>query len=102
MAHGVQIEFADGASWIWHHHDFRLQQDRPQGPLRLEYGNFPPEMLEVEDPEFMVGLGRRLPKRPRFLSLGLAFLAVLIVPAAIYGGETGIGKNGCTYISSRI
>ena len=87
MAHGVQIEFADGASWIWHHHDFRLQQDRPQGPLRLEYGNFPPEMLEVEDPEFMVGLGRRLPKRPRFLSLGLAFLAVLIVPAAIYWVE---------------
>ena len=50
----------------------------------------PQEMLEVEDPEFMVGLGRRLPKRPRFLSLGLAFLAVLIVPAAIYCGETGI------------
>ena len=35
----------------------------------------------------MVGLGRRLPKRPRFLSLGLAFLAVLIVPAAIYWRE---------------
>ena len=87
MKRGVQIEFADGASWIWHHHDFRLQQDRPQAPLRLEYGNFTTEMLEVEDPEFMVGLGRRLPKRPRFLSLGLAFLAVLIVPAAIYGGE---------------
>ena len=42
MAHGVKIEFADGASWIWHHHDFRLQQDRPQAPLRLEYGNFTP------------------------------------------------------------
>ena len=102
MERGVQIEFAEGASWIWHHHDFRLQQGRPQAPIRLEYGNFTPEMLEVEDPEFMVGLGRRLPKRPRFLSLGLAFLAVLIVPAAIYGGKTGIGKNGCTYISSRI
>ena len=51
---GVQIEFAEGASWIWHHHDFRLQQGRPQAPLRLEYGNFTPEMLEVEDPEFMV------------------------------------------------
>ena len=47
-------QFTDGASWIWHHHDFRLQQDRAQGPLRLEYGNFPPEMMEVEDPEFMV------------------------------------------------
>ena len=102
VAQGVQVEFADGAFRIWRHHDFRLQQDRPQGPIRLEYGNFPPEMLEVEDPEFMVGLGRRLPKRPRFLSLGLAFLAVLIVPAAIYGGKTGIGKNGCTYIPSRI
>ena len=90
MELGVQIELSDGASWIWHHHDFRLQQDRPQGPLRLEYGNFTPEMLEVEDPEFMVGLGRRLPKRPRFLSLRLAFLAMLIVPAAIYCGETGI------------
>ena len=90
MERGVQIEFADSASWIWHHHDFRLKQGRPQAPLRLEYGNFTPEMLEVEDPEFMVGLGRRLPKRPRFLSLGLAFLAVLIVPAAIYCGETGI------------
>ena len=102
MERGVQIEFADGASWNWHHHDFRLQKDRQQAPLRLEYGNFTPEMLEVEDPVFMVGLGRRLPKRPRFLSLGLAFLAVLIVPAAIYGGKTGIGKNGCTYISTRI
>ena len=99
-----QIEFVDGASWIWHHHDFRLQQDRPQAPLSLEYGNFTQEILEVEDPEYMVGLGRRLPKRPRFLSLGLAFLAVLIVPAAIYGGggDTGIGKNGYTYISYRI
>ena len=84
MERDVQIEFADGASWIWHHHDFRLQLERPQEPLRLEYGNFTPEMLEVEDPEFMVGLGRRLPKRPRFLSLGLAFLAVLIVLVAIY------------------
>ena len=84
MERGVQIEFAEGASWIWHHHDFRLQQGRPQAPIRLEYGNFTPEMLEVEDPEFMVGLGRRLPKRPRFLSLGLAFLAVLIVLVAIY------------------
>lgn len=90
MAHGVQIEFPDGTSWIWHHHDFRLQQDRAQGLLRLEYENFPPEMLKVEDPEFMVGLGRILPKRPRFLSLRLAFLAMLIVPAAIYCGETGI------------
>ncbi len=90
MAHCVQIEFADGTSWIWHHHDFRLQQDRAQGPLRLEYENFPPEMLKVEDPEFMVGLGRILLKRPRFLSLRLAFLAVLIVPVAIYCGETGI------------
>ena len=87
MERGVQIEFADGASWIWHHHDFRLQHGRPQGLLSFEYGNFHPEMLEVEVPEFRVRLGRRFPKRPRFLSLGLAFLAVLIVPAAIYGGE---------------
>ena len=47
-------QFTDGASWIWHHHDFRLQQDRAQEQLCLEYGNFPPEMMEVEDPEFMV------------------------------------------------
>ena len=84
---GVQVEFADGAFRIWRHHDFRLQQDRPQGPIRLEYGNFPPEILEIDNPEFRERFERRLPKRPRFLSLGLAFLAVLIVPAAIYGVE---------------
>ncbi|MCH2287004.1 MAG: M48 family metallopeptidase [SAR324 cluster bacterium] len=86
VAQGVQVEFADGAFRIWRHHDFRLQQDRPQGPIRLEYGNFPPEILEIDNPEFREGFGRRLSKRPRFLPLGLAFLSVLIVPAIIYWG----------------
>ena len=54
MAQGVQVEFADDAFRIWCHHDFGLQQDRPQGQLRLEYGKFPQEMMEVEDTEFMV------------------------------------------------
>ena len=54
VAQGLQVEFTDGSFRIWRHHDFRLQQDRPQEQLRLEYGNFPPEMMEVEDTAFMV------------------------------------------------
>ena len=69
VAQGVQTEFADGSFRIWRHHEFRLQQDRPQGPIRLEYGNFPPEILEIDNPEFREGFGRRLPKRPRILPL---------------------------------
>ena len=63
----------------------------------MEYENFPTEMLEVEDPEVMVGLGRRLPKRPRFLSLGMAFLAVLIVPAAMEKMVVRIFPPGSEY-----
>ena len=83
---GVRIEFESGTTRIWRYEDFSVQQDRSQGPLRLEYGEFPPEILEIADPEFGEVLGKRLPKKSRFLSVGFAMLAVLLVPAIIYWG----------------
>ena len=83
---GVRIEFESGTTRIWRNEDFSVQQDRSQGPLRLEYGEFPPEILEIADPEFGEVLGKRLPKKSRFLSVGFAMLAVLLVPAIIYWG----------------
>jgi predicted Zn-dependent protease len=52
----------------------------------LEYGEFPLEILEIADPEFGDVLGKRLPKKSLFLSVGFAMLAVLLVPAIIYWG----------------
>ena len=83
---GVRIEFKAGTKRIWRYEDFSVQQDRLQGPLRLEYGEFPPEILEIADPEFGEVLGKRLPKKSLFLSVGFAMLAVLLVPAIIYWG----------------
>ena len=60
----VIIEFGDGTTLIWQHEDFLVRQDRSQGPLRLEYGEFPPEILELVDPEFREVLEKRLPKKP--------------------------------------
>ena len=83
---GVRIEFEDGSTRFWRKADFRLQQDRAQGPIRLEYGEFPPEILEVADPEFLNNVGNKFPDRNRFFSPALALLAVLIIPALIYWG----------------
>ena len=83
---GVRIEFEAGTTRIWRYEDFSIQQDRSQGPLRLEYGEFPPEILEIADPKFGEVLGKRLPKKSLFLSVGFAMLAVLLVPAIIYWG----------------
>ena len=83
---GVRIEFEDGSTRFWRKADFRLQQDRSQGPIRLEYGEFPPEILEVADPEFGISYGNKFPDRNRFFSPALALLAVLIIPALIYWG----------------
>ena len=83
---GVRIEFEAGTTRIWRYEDFSVRQDRSQGPLRLEYGEFPPEILEIADPEFGEVLGKRLPKKSLFLSVGFAMLAVLLVPAIIYWG----------------
>ena len=83
---GVRIEFESGTTRIWLNEKFSVQQDRSQGPLRLEYGEFPPEILEIADPEFGEVLGKRLPKKSRFFSVGFAMLAVLLVPAIIYWG----------------
>ena len=83
---GVRIEFEAGTTRIWRYEDFSVQQDRSQGPLRLEYGEFPPEILEIADPEFGEVLGKRLPKKSLFLSVGFTMLAVLLVPAIIYWG----------------
>ena len=83
---GVRIEFEAGTTRIWPYKDFNVQLDRSQGPLRLEYGEFPPEILEIADPEFGEVLGKRLPKKSRFLYVGFAMLAVLLFPAIIYWG----------------
>jgi len=83
---GVRIEFEDGSTRFWRKADFRLQQDRSQGPIRLEYEEFPPEILEVADPEFQNNFGKQFPDRNRFFSPALALLAVLIIPALIYWG----------------
>jgi Zn-dependent protease with chaperone function len=83
---GVRIEFEAGTTRIWRYEDFSVRQDRSHGPLRLEYGEFPPEILEIADPEFGEVLGKRLPKKSLFLSVGFAMLAVLLVPAIIYWG----------------
>ena len=83
---GVRIEFEVGTTRIWRYEDFSVRQVRSQGPLRLEYGEFPPEILEIADPEFGEVLGKRLPKKSLFLSVGFAMLAVLLVPAIIYWG----------------
>ena len=83
---GVRIEFEDGSTRFWRKADFRLQQDRSQGPIRLEYGEFPPEILEVADPEFLNNVGNKFPDRNRFFLPALALLAVLIIPALIYWG----------------
>jgi Zn-dependent protease with chaperone function len=80
------MEFEAGTTRIWRYEDFSVRQDRSQGPLRLEYGEFPPEILEIADPEFGEVLGKRLPKKSLFLSVGFAMLAVLLVPAIIYWG----------------
>ena len=83
---GVRIEFEAGTTLIWRYEDFSVRQDRSQGPLRLEYGEFPPEILEIADLEFGEVLGKRLPKKSLFLSVGFAMLAVLLVPVIIYWG----------------
>ena len=84
---GVRIEFETSTTRIWRYEEFSVvQQDRSQSPLRLEYGEFPPEILEIADPEFGEILGKRLTKKSRFLSTGFAILAALMVPAIIYWG----------------
>ena len=82
----VIIEFEDGTTRIWRREDFLIRQDRSQGPLRLEYGEFPQEILEIVDLEFREVLGKRFPKKSLFLSLGLAIMAILLVPVIIYWG----------------
>ena len=96
---GVRIEFESGTTRIWRNEDFSVQQDRSQGPLRLEYGEFPPEILEIADPEFGEVLGKRLPKKSRFLSVGFAMLAVLLVPAIIYWGDSVGFRLVCAFYS---
>ena len=84
VSEGILIEFADGRMRVWRSYEFSLKQDRPKGPIRLEYGEFPPEIIEVEDSSFREGLKERHFKRPRYLSLWLALLAVLLIPSIIY------------------
>ncbi len=83
---GVRIKFEDGSGRFWHRADFRLQQDLQQGPVRLEYGEFPPETLVVGDPEFGRNFGKNLTSRNRFFTPLLALLIVIIFPALIYWG----------------
>lgn len=86
VSKGVLIQFVDGRMRVWRGHEFRVNQERPQGPIRLEYGKFPPEILEVEDPTFRKELKGSHLKRPPYLSLWLALSAVLIIPGIIYWG----------------
>ena len=83
---GVRIKFEDGTGRFWHKADFWLQQDLQQGPVRLEYGEFPPETLVVDDPEFGRNFGKNLRSRNRFFTPLLALFTVIIFPALIYWG----------------
>ena len=49
VSEGILIKFADGRMRVWRSYEFHLRQDRPQGPIRLEHGEFPSEIIEVED-----------------------------------------------------
>ena len=86
VSEGILIEFADGRMRIWRNYEFRLKQDRLQGPIRLEYGEFTPEIIEVEDPSFQEGIIEKNLKRPRYLSIWLALFAILLIPSIIYLG----------------
>ena len=86
VSEGILIEFADGRMRIWHNYEFRLKQDRLKGPIRLEYGEFTPEIIEVEDPSFQKGIIEKNFKRPRYLSIWLALFAILLIPSIFYLG----------------
>ena len=75
---GIMIEFSDGRIRVWRRCEFQLQQDRPQGLIKMEHGEFPPEIIEVKDTSFREGFKERNFKRPKYLSLCLALLAVLL------------------------
>ena len=95
---GILIEFADGRMRVWRSYEFHLKQDRLKGPIRLEHGEFPPEIIEVEDPLFREGLKERHFKRPRYLSLWLALLAVLLIPSIIYWGIPGASGSFAHFV----
>ncbi len=90
VTEGVLIKFADGRMRVWCSCDFRLKQDRPKGPIRLEYGEFTPEIIEVENLSFQKGLKEKLFKRPKYLSNWLTLLAVLIIPSIIFWFIPGV------------
>ena len=81
---GVLIKFEDGSGRFWHRLDFRVQRDLEQGPVRFEYGEFPPETLVVNDPVFGSNFGKNLTSRNRFFTPLLALFTVIIFPALIY------------------
>jgi Zn-dependent protease with chaperone function len=81
---GVGIKFEDGSGRFWHRVDFRLQQDLQEGPVRLEYGEYPPETLVVDDPEFSSNYGKNFTNRNRLFTPLLALLTVIIFPTLIY------------------
>jgi len=83
---GIRIKFEDGSGRLWHRVDFRLQQDLREGPVRLEYGEDPPETLVVDDPEFGSNFGKNFTNRNRLFTPLLALLTVIIFPALIYWG----------------
>jgi Zn-dependent protease with chaperone function len=83
---GVRIKFEDGSGRFWHKADFRLQQDLQQGPVRLEYGEFPPETLVVDDPEFGLNFGKSLSNGNHLFTPILALLTIIIFPTLIYWG----------------
>ena len=75
---GVRIKFEDGSGRFWHRADLRLLQDLQEGPVRLEYGEYPPETLVVDDPEFGSNFGKNFTNRNRLFTPLLALLTVII------------------------
>ncbi|MDE0793727.1 MAG: M48 family metallopeptidase, partial [SAR324 cluster bacterium] len=95
---GVWIKFEDGSGRFWHRVDFRLQLGLQEGPVRLEYGEYPPETLVVDDPEFGSNFGKNFTNRNRLFTPLLALLTVIIFPALIYWGIPSVSGLFASFI----
>ena len=95
---GVRIKFEDGSGRFWHRGDFRVLQDLQEGPVRLEYGEYPPETLVVDDPEFGSNFGKNFTNRNRLFTPLLALLTVIIFPALIYWGIPSVSGLFASFV----
>ena len=99
---GVRIKFEDDTGRFWHRADFRLHQDLQEGPVRLEYGEYPPETLVVDDPEFGSNFGKNFTNRNHLFTLLLALLSVIIFPALIYWGIPSVSALFARFVTFSI